>query len=525
MKRVLAVVLCLCLLLPAAGCGGFQADGSFTYLLPGNLNSLDPQTASGAAAQLVTGSLFEGLCRIDENGEVTPGVAERWESNGDNTEFTFHLRRNAKWSDGSPVTAQDFLFAVQRALQPETATPSVDDLFAIQGARAIYHGEAGMEALGVTVEDDRTLVFRLEKSSPDFPALTAAMHYMPCNQAYFEECSGHYGLSSQYLLTNGPFALASDYAWDTDTGERKVSLVRSNTYRGERQAQPASLTYLIDYDGGWTQDPVATLTAGEADILPVSQQEAQAAQEAGCEVLALQDAVTGLLLNPRSEKLESALLREVFFRTLDRQDLLSRREGATQAQGVMAACVTYGGEPYYQEGAAAYPLQDDSAASGLSALLSGLGLDEMPSVTVICPDDPASINVANGFLVAWNSQLGTAFNIQPLPLAELQRRVAAGDYEAALYSLRAGGTTPYSVLKSFESHASPALLDNPTYDEALHALTFDLASYQALEQQLLEEYVFYPLFQEETYYAMAPNVRGIRACPDLGIDFTAAKKR
>ena len=162
---------------------------------------------------------------------------------------------------------------------------------------------------------------------------------------------------------------------------------------------------------------------------------------------------------------------------------------------------------------------------GLSGLLDGLDLEEMPSVTVICPDDEESVNVANGFLVAWNSQLGTAFNIEPLPQDELQRRVAAGEYEAALYTLRAGGTTPYAVLKSFESHASPALLNSAAYDEALHGLTFDLASYQGLEQRLLEEYVFYPLFQDVTYYAMNPKVRGIRICPDGSVDLTAARKR
>ena len=289
--------------------------------------------------------------------------------------------------------------------------------------------------------------------------------------------------------------------------------------------QPSSVTYLIDYDSAWTQDPVATLTAGEADVLQVTEQEARAAEEAGCGILTLEDAVTGLLLNPQSEKLESVYLREVLFQTLDRQDLLARREDASQAQGIMAACVTYGGEPYYQEGAAAYPQQDDSVTQGLSGLLDGLDLEEMPSVTVICPDDEESVNTANGFLVAWNSQLGTAFNIDPLPQDELQRRVAAGEYEAALYTLRAGGTTPYAVLKSFESHASPALLNSAAYDEALHGLTFDLASYQSLEQRLLEEYVFYPLFQDVTYYAMNPKVRGIRICPDGSVDLTAARKR
>ena len=523
-KRLVCLALCLLLCALCAGCGGYKADGSFTVLLPQNVASLDPQTASSSAAEIVISSLFEGLCRVDEEGEVTPGAARSWESNSSDTEFSFHLRENAQWSDGTPLTAQDFVYGIVRALSPSTGS-TAEDLLLIQGARSFASGESDASSLGVVAEDDHTLVIRLEKSNPDFPALTAGAHYMPCNQAYFEACQGHYGLSSEYLITNGPFTFASIYAWQTDSGERSITVTRSETYRGERKAAAASVTYLIDYDEAYDTDPVAALSSGEVDIAALTAVQAQAAEEAGCGALAVDDAVTGLLLNPQSDKLENAQLRSLFFKTLDRADLLSRREGAVEAQGIMADCVLWDGEPYYSQGTQAYTPQDLEATQELPSLLRSLELDEMPSITVICLNDEESINVVNGMLVAWNSALGNAFNLEPLSASQFQARIASGNYEAALYTLRAGGTTPYDVLKSFESTASPTLLQNEEYDSALRSLTFDLASYQAAEQLLQEQYVFYPLFRDQTHYGTSPNTRGIMVSPDLSVSFTNARKR
>ena len=399
-KRIVSVLLCALLLCLCAGCGSYKADASFTYLLEQNVTSLDPQTASNSAAELVISSLFEGLCRIDEDGEAIPGVARSWEANSDSTEFTFHLRRNAQWSDGTPLTAQDFVYGITRALSPATgSTPG--DLLLIRGAKSFAAGEGDASALGVVAEDEHTLIIRLEKSNPDFPALTAGAHYMPCSQVYFESCQGHYGLSSQYLLTNGPFTFGSAYAWQTDSGKRSITVSRSDTYRGERRVQAASVTFLIDYDEAYETDPVTALTSGEVDILTLTEAQAQQAQEAGCGVMALDDAVTGLLLNPASDKLADATLRSLFFKTLNRQDLLAQRGDAVEAQGIMPACVLWDGEPYYAPGTQAYTLQDTEAAQGIPSLLRQLDLEEMPSITVLCADDPESVAVVNTFLAPW----------------------------------------------------------------------------------------------------------------------------
>ncbi|MEY8312046.1 peptide ABC transporter substrate-binding protein [Oscillospiraceae bacterium 42-9] len=530
MKKTVLLILCiLCLLTSLPGCdSSYQEEMSFTCLLPQNIDTLDPQIAARSSSYLVISSLFQGLCRIDAKGNVKPGAARKWSSNENHTEFTFHLYTDSRWSNGEPVTANDFLFAIQRALRPETATPSVDDLFIIQGARAIYNGEADESQLGVWVKDDYTLIVQLEKSYPDFPALTAGTHYMPCNQAFFEACAGHYGLSSEYLITNGPFTFPTIYAWNTDYGTRKVELEPSDSYRKRQDVAPASLTFLIDYDDAYLSDPVSALVNGQNDIATLTETAAKEANRRGCGIQVLDDAITGLLLNPEADELKSPQTREVFIKTLDRQELLNRRmdKNSAEAMGIMADCVRWGGEYYYADGVAMFAQQDDAVMTEvLPELLKSLKEKNLPSITVICPDDEESINIANGLLICWNSKLGNAYNIQPLPDAEFQERIAAGDYQAAIYTLRAGGTIPYQTLKAFESTSTPALLKSPEYDTMLHSLSFDLSSYRELESYLQNQYLFYPLFSDKSYYVSSPNSKGILASPDLTIDFSGAKKK
>lgn len=523
MKRLACCLCAALLLLSLWGCSG-KADMEFTAVLPQNLNTLDPQTATNPAETTVIGSIFEGLCRIDEDGKLRPGVANRWDHNDDYTEFTFHLR-SAKWSDGRSLTAEDFLFGIVRALQPGTGVAAPEDLFPIKSARAFHAGEAGEEELGLLVKNDCTLIVTLEESYPDFPALTAGNHYMPCCREYFEESAGHYGLSAEYLLTNGPFTFPSIYAWNTDYNEKSVSLVRANEYKGDRQVLPASLTYLIDYSSSIDEDPVSALKSGTVDLLQLSETEARAAEEQGCQILALNDGVTGLLLNPWADALETVQMRELFVKSLDREALLAAAGPVEEAAGIMADCVQWDEKPYYADGETRYALQDPDISQSIPSLLSMLKLEKVPSITVLCPDDEASIALANAILVSWNSQLGNAFNILPIPESELRSRVVWGNYEAAVYTLRADGTTPYQTLKAFSSAASPLLLESEEYDSVLASLSFSPEGFRTAEDALEERAVFYPLFSAKTYYGLNPLVSGVTVAPDQRPDFSAARKK
>ena len=129
--------------------------------------SLDPAKAVGLPEIQVIRDLFEGLVNQNEKGELTPGVATRWQSN-DNRIWTFTLRDNAKWSDGSPVTAQDFVYSWQRLVDPKTTSPFAwfAALAGINNAQAIIDGKAAPDTLGVTAGGGRTIHGPFGKTPP-----------------------------------------------------------------------------------------------------------------------------------------------------------------------------------------------------------------------------------------------------------------------------------------------------------------------------------------------------------------------
>jgi len=127
--------------------------------------TLDPHTATGNSAAPVLYDMNVGLTAFDENGRVTAGAAESWVISDDGLTYTFTLRPDLKWSDGSPLDAQDFVYSFRRLLTPSTAARFASFFYAIRNARAIVKGEQPPEALGVSAPDARTVVVELE-----FPA-------------------------------------------------------------------------------------------------------------------------------------------------------------------------------------------------------------------------------------------------------------------------------------------------------------------------------------------------------------------
>ena len=204
--RRLAAALCMAVLLVAAGCSKASPRGKAFYLpLSAEPRQLDPQVSTDAASVTVVAALFEGLTRLDEDGAAVPGAAE-WTVSGDGLTYTFTLR-DSMWSDGTAVTAQDFVFGMQRSVLPTTRSTLASQLFCIRGARAISEGKQGAETLGVTAPDSRTVVITLTEPDAAFPEKAAATPFMPCNRAFFESTDGRYGLEQEFVLTNGPFSL------------------------------------------------------------------------------------------------------------------------------------------------------------------------------------------------------------------------------------------------------------------------------------------------------------------------------
>ena len=247
-KRSAVSVLALCFLLSPlsllTSCSSDDGtDKAISYSLTDEPKNLDPQMASDNNSLLVIRNIFEGLTRLDQNGSIIPGVAEEWTSNAESTEFTFHLRKNAVWSDEAhtPVTAKDFVYAWQRALDPATKSAACSALFCIKNARAVNSGEMKRESLGVTVIDDYTLKVSMEYSYPEFVLQTPNAVYMPCNEEFFLSTNGHYGLDDDYIISNGPFIIPAR-GWSHDN---YVRTIRNENYAGYNKVCPRILYFGI----------------------------------------------------------------------------------------------------------------------------------------------------------------------------------------------------------------------------------------------------------------------------------------
>ena len=131
-------------------------------------DSLDPQRGQSLSAQNILRDIFEGLTREDAQGKIVPGLAERWETSSDGLRWTFYLRADAKFSDGSEITASDFVASFARALDPKTAAPYATQLLVLQGAQARLAG--GTEAFGATALNTRMLELKLTQITPNLPA-------------------------------------------------------------------------------------------------------------------------------------------------------------------------------------------------------------------------------------------------------------------------------------------------------------------------------------------------------------------
>ncbi|KND21164.1 ABC transporter substrate-binding protein [Pannonibacter phragmitetus] len=175
-------------------------------------NSADPETLDQHKTSTVyegniLRDLYEGLVAYSAAGKIIPGVAESWTQSEDGRTYTFKLRDNAKWSNGDPVTAGDFVFSLRRIMNPETGAKYATVLYPILNAEAINKGEKQGEELGVKAVDDHTLEITLERPTPYFVDLLAHQTGLPVHPASVEKFGSDF-VKAGNMVSNGAYMLA-----------------------------------------------------------------------------------------------------------------------------------------------------------------------------------------------------------------------------------------------------------------------------------------------------------------------------
>lgn len=333
---LLALSLVLSMFLAACNGGGDDAtktdDGGDTaaesvpqelkVLETSEIPSMDSVMAQDSASFTALANVMEGLYRLDQNQEAVPGMADgEPEVSEDGLVYTVKLK-DAKWSNGDTVTAEDFVFAWQRAIDPATASPYGPYMMEgkIKGAKEITKlasekKEYDLNTLGVVAKDEKTLEITLEKPIPYFESLMAFGTFYPQNKAFVEEKGDKYASSAENLVYNGPFVLTT---WDGNTATEWT--MEKNTEYWDAEA-----VALENIQFNVLKDPQASANAyetGEADITGKLASDIVPQYEGDPNLIKwLEPTIFWIKMNQQDEALANENIRRAIATAFNKQDL------------------------------------------------------------------------------------------------------------------------------------------------------------------------------------------------------------
>ncbi|MDO4633073.1 MAG: peptide ABC transporter substrate-binding protein [Eubacteriales bacterium] len=231
--------------------------------LTAEISTMDTNLIATAENMMIAYQTNEGLYTYDENGTATLGMADSVDISEDGLTYTFIIR-DAQWSDGTPVTANDFEYSWKRLADPDTGATYafMVGTAGIKNAAAVTSGEAEVDTLGVEAVDDKTLVVELDKPVPYLPSLLIGPYFMPINQEFCEAQGDQYGLTKDNILSNGPFQLT-----DWEPGSLEVTVSKNPNYYGADNVLINSITYKTITD---SQQAIMAWETGDLDEINIT---------------------------------------------------------------------------------------------------------------------------------------------------------------------------------------------------------------------------------------------------------------
>jgi oligopeptide transport system substrate-binding protein len=494
--------------------------------LPMDPGSLDPAHATDQEAFAVLGNVLEGLVRATSGGEPAPGVAARWTVE-DGVRYTFHLRPDARWSDGQPVTAHDFVYAWLRALDPLTGADFAYQLYYIRGAEAFNtldpadpEFEAAYESLraavAVDAPDDRTLQVVLEAPAAHWLALTAFPTYYPVREDAVARHGAQFGRGLSAMVYNGPFVITW---WEPD---QKLALRRNEHYWGAASVRLEQADFVILRDG---DTAVRRFEAGELDrtVLPAALLPRYPAGEH--RVLSRMAAASTwyLVVNTNHPELGRPDLRQAISLSLDRRDLVTEAlaGGALPAEGLVP------------------PVLEDSAlrkTSGVHlqpgpgyaeaellwlAYFKETGRDRLP-LRLVAPNTSTAGRVTARVKAQLEKVLpGLMIEVVLLDQRDLLQRIRTGDFDLAFSGAGADYRDPLTFL---ELWLSDSALNHTGWADSEFDAAVRLAqsaplgaertgALAAAEAQLLRGLPVIPLYHPAVYQVTRPWLKGVQDFP------------
>jgi oligopeptide transport system substrate-binding protein len=500
--------------------------------------TLDPADLNLDCAYDCAFLIYDPLLQ-DVDGKISAGAAEKWEHNDSMTEWTFHLRQ-AAFSDGTAITAGDYVYAIMRIIDPAAGHANAAGLLKLINANEYYSGTAKAEDVGIAAVDNSTL--KLTFANPVFESEFTSFLYSPVNEKLAESAGAAYGTAPDKVLGNGPFVMTE---WVPDAS---VTLVKNDMYWNADSIKMSEITFLVGATGDTAVD---MLQAGEVDLSYfTSANQLTALTDTGftsspitssyrCLNLNLagsSEAMNPFMSNINFRKaLNMAIDRESLCATVLTTDVPAFRLTAPSELGVSKA---FNDEYPYE----AWSTTSDpaSAKEYLQKALDELGktIDDVPPLVLLCYESQSSVTVLSAVQDMLKQNLGLASEISSQTVQNMMAMAFGGQFDIWLGG---NGTSTPDWLADFASQytsasyaAQPGLrgYSNPEFD-ALYDAVAVCTDYSARKDTLfeLEKYFCDNVLNlivgwTTTHYVASPAVTGVHFRADGNpyfalLDYTA----
>ena len=423
-----------------AGCSKATGSLPIRYDIASLPKTLDPQFCQSPEEHLLIANLFENLTGLSKNGDAVPAAAESWKTSPNGLTYTFALRKNLIWSDGTPLTSANFVFAFRRLFDSGAPSPSAKSFLMLKNADKVLAGILPSSSLGVFAPDGDTVRFVLDHTYPSFPELLALSAAAPCNETFFRDQKGRYGLSPEHIIGNGPFKL-------TNQTESVITLRKNETHR----SPPLSDLVYVYINRG---DAVSLFMENRSDLCMIPFQRQTSSLLEG---ETFYNASWLLLFSPSGLFKEECDLRAAFVGALGDEPFNRLPPDIPPAQGLIPPDSRILGEEYR---ALAGPLSPPPLVQNPRKLffdaLSSQNRTQLPKLTLLVSDDSLDTELGGVAQRLWQEKLSVYVNLEPLSLANLTARIASDRFDLAIAPLPSAGTNPADMLSFFSS----SLLDD-----------------------------------------------------------------
>lgn len=511
---------------PAAGESETKKEQKLTINAISEPPSLDPALIDNQIAGDISNQLFEGLVRLDEKGNVVAGVAESWDISDDKTVYTFHLNKNAKWSNGDPVTAEDFIFSWERVLNPEVAAPLGSNLFFIKNGAAYNEGTVkDFNEVGIKAPDSQTLEITLERPTSFFLELTSFFTLLPINKKV-AEANDKWATDAKTFVSNGPFQLKE---WKHD---QELVMVPNENYWAKEVVKLDELKWVMVNDQNTEYGMYKSGEIAVAEQIPNSI-KSQLIQSGDAEKLP-SASVAYLRFNHENKVFSNPKIRKALSMALDRQLIVDKvtQGGETPAFSFIPNGLGNGvGEFREQAGDSLY--KDNSVEEAKQLLEEGkaeLGLSSLPKVTLLFYTSDLYNQLTQAMQEMWKKNLGLEVELKTMERKVFVQNVQKGDYELAIYSTGADYNDAQNLLGQFTTGDvyNYSKISIPAYDELVKKVDTELdlnnrAEYmQEAEKVLLEDMAIAPLYFNNKVYLQQDNVKNVHRYIIQAVDYREA---